>query len=115
MSDEPQVIPPSLSEDLSRSADEAVRFLKTLAHEQRLMILCHLCFGAKSVGELMEYLGTPQAATSQMLAQLREEGLVKARRDGQKVFYRLVSGEARDVIGLLHSLFCENHQTTADL
>jgi DNA-binding transcriptional ArsR family regulator len=64
---------------MSRSAAEAASFLKSLSHEQRLMILCHLCSGEKSVGELMEHLGLRQAATSQMLARLREDGLVQNR------------------------------------
>lgn len=67
------ITPTPLSEDMSRSAAEAVSFLKSLSHEQRLMILCHLCAGEKSVGELMEHLGLRQATTSQMLARLRED------------------------------------------
>lgn len=109
-------IPPtSLSEDMSRSAAEAASFLKSLSHEQRLMILCHLCSGEKSVGELMEHLGLRQAATSQMLARLREDGLVQNRRDGKMIFYRLASGETAEVIGLLHRLFCEKPRSAADL
>lgn len=115
MSDVPLAVRSSLSEDMSRSAAEAVRFLKVVAHERRLMILCHLCCGEKSVGELTGCVGTPQATTSQMLAVLREQGLVNSRRDGQKVFYSLVSGDARDLIGLLYKLNCGNQQSTADL
>lgn len=115
MSEAVPITPTPLSEDMSRSAAEAVSFLKSLSHEQRLMILCHLCAGEKSVGELMNHVGARQAATSQMLARLREDGLVKTRRNGNVVFYRLASGETAEVIGLLHRLFCEKPRSAADL
>ena len=79
----------------------------TLAHEGRLMILCHLGSGEKSVGELEELLDMRQAAVSQMLARLREEGFVVTRRDGKTVYYRLANEQTQEVISLLHRLFCK--------
>ncbi len=98
--------PPEMPTDMQSSAAEAAAFLKTLAHEGRLMILCHLGDGEKSVGELEALLETRQAAVSQMLARLREEGLVKARRDGKTVYYSLQDGNTAQVISLLYDLFC---------
>ncbi|WP_050773027.1 ArsR/SmtB family transcription factor [Roseobacter sp. SK209-2-6] len=89
-------------------ASEAAAFLKTLAHEGRLMILCHLGNGEKSVGELESLLGSRQAAVSQMLARLREEGLVQTRREGKTIFYSLDDPNTREVITVLYRLFCND-------
>ena len=75
-------VAPAAVEDMAQSAEQAAAYLKTLAHEGRLMILCHLGAGEKSVGELESLLNIRQAAVSQMLARLRDENLVKTRRDG---------------------------------
>ncbi|UWQ93468.1 metalloregulator ArsR/SmtB family transcription factor [Rhodobacteraceae bacterium M382] len=91
---------------MEQRAAEAAAFLKTLAHEGRLMILCHLGTGERSVGELEELLGIRQAAVSQMLARLRDEGLVTTRRDGKTIYYSLSDSNTEQVIGLLYSLFC---------
>lgn len=95
-----------LTRDMAESAREAAAYLKTLSHEGRLMILCHLGEGEKSVGELETLLDTRQAAVSQMLARLREEGLVTTRRDGKTIYYSLSDQRTKQVIGMLHSLFC---------
>ncbi|MBU2961754.1 metalloregulator ArsR/SmtB family transcription factor [Citreicella sp. C3M06] len=92
---------------MAANAHGATSFLKTLAHEGRLMILCHLVTGEKSVGALEELLGTRQAAVSQMLARLREEELVSTRREGKTIFYSLANEDTARVIGLLHEIFCE--------
>lgn len=88
------------------NAARATAFLKTLAHEGRLMILCHLADGEKSVGTLEALLQIRQASVSQMLARLREEGLVATRRDGKTIFYSLSDTNTEQVIGLLYDLFC---------
>ncbi|MBI6629519.1 ArsR/SmtB family transcription factor [Pontibaca salina] len=88
-----------------RAADAAT-YLKTLAHEGRLMILCHLSAGERSVGELEALLDIRQAAVSQMLARLRDEGLVATRRDGKTIYYSLSDRNTEQVIQLLYSLFC---------
>ena len=92
--------------DMASRARDAAAYLKTLAHEGRLMILCHLGAGEKSVGELEALLNIRQAAVSQMLARLRDEGLVATRREGKTIFYSLSDDDTEQVIGLLYTLFC---------
>jgi len=91
---------------MAESAAEAARFLKALSHEGRLMILCHLSGGEKSVTELEQLLGSRQAAVSQQLARLRLEGLVTCRRDGKAIYYALADERARRTVGLMYDLFC---------
>lgn len=93
--------------DMARRAADAAAFLKTLAHEGRLMILCHLATGERSVSELEELLNLRQATVSQMLARLREEGQVATRREGKTIYYRIANNDTAQVIGFLHRLFCE--------
>jgi DNA-binding transcriptional ArsR family regulator len=80
---------------MGEHAREASEFLKALAHEGRLMILCDLLRGEKSVGELEALLSRRQSTVSQQLARLRLEGLVSTRRDGQTVYYSIASDRAR--------------------
>ncbi|KUJ80349.1 ArsR family transcriptional regulator [Ruegeria marisrubri] len=91
---------------MQASACQAAAFLKTLAHEGRLMILCHLGAGEKSVGELESLMDMRQAAVSQMLARLREEGLVSTRREGKTIYYSLTDGKTAELIELLYRQFC---------
>ena len=94
------------AEMMSR-AEQASAFLKALSHEGRLMILCYLSSGEKSVTELEQLLSSRQAAVSQQLARLRLEGLVSARRDGQAIYYSLSEPRAERLIGLLYEMFCK--------
>ncbi|MDN5788408.1 helix-turn-helix transcriptional regulator [Pseudorhodobacter sp.] len=96
-------IPP---EELIRQAENASNFLKALSHEGRLMILCHLTSGEKSVTELETLLGLRQAAVSQQLARLRLEGLVSCRREGKVIRYALSDPRAIRMMHLLHAMFC---------
>jgi ArsR family transcriptional regulator, virulence genes transcriptional regulator len=99
----------SRSNELDRMVDNAKRasdFLKALAHESRLMILCILAEGEKSVSELEDLLRLRQPTVSQQLARLRSDGLVTTRRDGKAIYYRLASDEARVVIGAIYDVFC---------
>jgi len=93
-------------EEVYRNATQASRFLKALANENRLVILCTLAEGEKNVGELEEILGIRQPTLSQQLARLRSENLVGTRRESKQIYYHLASREAEQVIGLLYSLFC---------
>ncbi len=98
-------------EDMERmmeNACEASNFLKALSHEGRLMILCHLAAGEKSVTELEELLSARQAAVSQQLARLRTEGLVAPRRDGKAIYYRLTDERAIQILDLVYDLFCKS-------
>lgn len=94
--------------ELNNSAGDAAELLKTLSHSGRLMILCNLANGEKSVGELEEVLNTRQAAVSQQLARLRKDKLVTFRRDGKAVYYALADNRARQVIELLYALYCRS-------
>lgn len=100
--DNPQVP----ADEMAQSALAASRYLKTLAHEGRLMILCHLGGGERSVSELEELLSMRQAAVSQMLARLREDGLVNTRREGKTIYYTLADEKTAELIGLLYTNFC---------
>ena len=93
-------------DDMVTKAQAAAGFLKALAHEGRLMILCHLSQGEKSVTELEQLLCARQAAVSQQLARLRLEGMVTARRDGKTIFYSLSDPKSRRLIELVYDLFC---------
>lgn len=98
------------SQELDRmvgNARRAADFLKALAHESRLMILCILAEGEKSVGELEDILKLRQPTVSQQLARLRADGLVSTRRDGKVIYYTLASAEARVVIGAIYDVFCK--------
>lgn len=97
---------PVPASEMAQNAQSAAAYLKTLAHEGRLMILCHLGGGEKSVGELESLLEMRQAAVSQMLARLRDDGLVTTRRDGKTIYYSLSDANTAEVIGLLYRLFC---------
>jgi DNA-binding transcriptional ArsR family regulator len=89
------------------NARHAGKFLKAPAHESRLIILCTLTEGEKSVSELEGLLSLRQPAISQQLARLRADGLVSTRRDGKIIHYSLASEEARVVIGAIHDVFCK--------
>jgi DNA-binding transcriptional ArsR family regulator len=94
------------AEDMIRQAEAASNFLKALSHEGRLMILCHLSSGEKSVTELETLLGSRQAAVSQQLARLRLEGLVGCRRDGKAIYYRIEDARVMRMMTLMHDMFC---------
>ena len=94
-------------DDISGNAKRASDFLKALAHESRLMILCILAEGEKSVGELEDILNLRQPTVSQQLARLRADGLVSTRREGKIIYYNLASEEARTVLGAIYEVFCK--------
>lgn len=94
-------------ERMMDNACNASTFLKAISHEGRLMILCHLATGEKSVTELEELLSARQAAVSQQLSRLRTEGLVAPRRDGKVIYYRLTDERAIQILDLVYDLFCK--------
>ena len=93
-------------DDIFDNAQRASGFLKALANENRLVILCTLAEGEKNVGELEDILGIRQPTLSQQLARLRADELVATRRDSKQIYYSIASKEAEQVIGLLYELFC---------
>ncbi len=95
-----------LSEDLYSQADAAAALMKTLSNTARLMILCQLVEGERSVAELEKNLDTKQPNVSQQLARLRMEGYVTTRRDGRTIYYSLADDRVAAVIRNLHMTFC---------
>lgn len=93
---------------MKRAADEASALMKILGHPGRLMILCYLTDGEKSVGELSELLDMPQSSLSQHLARMRAENLVATRRESQSIYYRLNGENVSRVIETLYKLYCES-------
>lgn len=90
--------------DLIARARKATGMLKALSHEGRILILCLLAEGEKSVSEIEANMGMAQAAVSQQLARLRRDGIVSARREGRNIYYSLASGEVTALINALHGL-----------
>ena len=101
-----KILPPESTADMLASAADATAYLKTLAHEGRLMILCQLIDHERSVSDIAELLDARQSTISQHLALLRKDGFVQARREGQTQFYSLKGDDARSVIETLHALYC---------
>ena len=100
---------------MMENASRATEFLKALAHEGRLMILCRLATGEKSVTELESLLASRQAAVSQQLARLRLEGLVSHRREGKTIYYRLRDPNAVRMLEVLYDMFCKEEETEASM
>jgi DNA-binding transcriptional ArsR family regulator len=98
-------------ETLVANARGASEFLKALSHEARLMILCLLVDGEKSVSDIEQTLKLRQPAVSQQLARLRADDLVEARREGKNIYYSLARSEVRDIIEALHRAFCKPHRS----
>jgi DNA-binding transcriptional ArsR family regulator len=93
-------------EELAPRAAEAEAFLKAMANRYRLMILCQLHQGEKSVTTLQGGVGLSQSALSQHLARLRGDGLVKTRRESQTIYYSLATPNVSELIALLYRLYC---------
>lgn len=108
---------PGMTDDelagMMKSARDATTFMKALAHEGRLMTLCYLSTGEKSVTELEELLSSRQAAVSQQLTRLRLEGLVDFRREGKTIYYRLADDRARRMLELVYEMFCADQDDQA--
>ena len=90
--------------ELVLQARKATDMLKALSHEGRLLILCLLNDGEKSVSEIEVAMDMPQAAVSQQLARLRLDGLVTTRREGRSIFYSIASSDVAKLISALHDM-----------
>jgi DNA-binding transcriptional ArsR family regulator len=103
------VNPPAVKDidALMEQARKAGDLLKALSHESRLLILCILVQGEKSVSELEELLSMPQAAVSQQLARLRFDRLVQTRREGRMVYYSIANEETAELVKMLYEFFCK--------
>ena len=91
---------------MRRSAADATSFLRLLANEDRLLLLCQLLSGERGVGELEQLLDIRQPTLSQQLGVLREQGLVATRRDGKNIYYQIASPQAMAVMAVLYQQFC---------
>lgn len=95
--------------ELTSQAAEAEGLLKALANRRRLMILCELHTGERSVADLAKAVGLSQSAMSQHLARLREDGILANRREATSVFYFLSDDRAARLIAMLHELYCRTN------
>ncbi len=93
------------------AANDASELLKALANRHRLLILCQLLDGEKSVGQLAEFLGIRDSTVSQHLSLLRRDRLIAGRRDGQTIWYHIESAPAREVLNALYRSYCEPRAT----
>jgi ArsR family transcriptional regulator len=98
---------PSELKALQANAGDAVAMLRALSNETRLLVLCQLGRGEKSVGELNALVGLSQSALSQHLARLRADRLVATRRDGQTIYYRTADARVSGLVAALHEIFCK--------
>lgn len=101
-----RAVTPAGLKRLEKNAHRACDLLGAMANTSRLMILCQLASGEKSVSDLQPAIGLSQSALSQHLAVLRRKHLVRTRRAGQSIYYSLASGEAASVMETLHEQFC---------
>jgi DNA-binding transcriptional ArsR family regulator len=91
---------------MSQAADTACELLQSLGNRSRLMIMCQLIEGEKSVGQLAGFLDVRESTVSQHLALLRKDRLVATRREGQTIFYSIASEPARRLLELLYEIYC---------
>ena len=92
--------------DMAGNAEHAAELLRAMANKNRLMLLCLLNDGERSVTQLNAIIQIPQSSLSQQLGVLRKEGLVNTRRDAQTIYYSLASAEVRAIIQTLYNLYC---------
>nr|WP_184260332.1 metalloregulator ArsR/SmtB family transcription factor [Rhodopseudomonas rhenobacensis] len=91
---------------MEQAADQASELLKALSNRHRLLIICQLVDGERSVGDLAQLLGLRDSTVSQHLALLRKDGLVAARRDAQTIYYSIASAPARELLTTLYRVYC---------
>ncbi len=95
------------------AANDASELLKALSNRHRLLILCQLIDGEKSVGQLADFLGVRDSTASQHLALLRRDRIISGRRDGQTIWYRIASQPARDIMQVLYAAYCAGSKPRA--
>jgi ArsR family transcriptional regulator, virulence genes transcriptional regulator len=91
---------------MEAAADQASDLLKALSNRHRLLIICQLIEGEKSVGDLAAFLELRDSTVSQHLALLRKDGLVASRRDAQTIYYSIASEPARALLATLYEVYC---------
>ncbi len=93
-------------DDMKQAATKAATLMQALSNQNRLLLLCALVDGEKSVGALADMLDLRQTSVAQQLALLRKDGFVKTRREGQTIYYSLDGEEAAQIIEILNNLYC---------
>ena len=96
---------------MENNADKAASFLKSIANRNRILVLCHLISDEWTAGELSESIGVKPSNLSQHLAWLKDEGLVKTRREGTIIHYSLSDKDIRPLISILFDMFCTSDLT----
>lgn len=99
------------SDLMEQAADQASDLMKALSSRHRLLIICQLLDGERSVGELAAFLDLRDSTVSQHLALLRKDGLVSSRREAQTIYYSIESKPAREVLKTLYQVFCAPRKT----
>ena len=97
------------SVDQQKDVETASRSLKAMSHPQRLMILCKLGEDEFSVQDIVDNVGTSQSNISQHLAILRDKGILSARKDANKVFYKVADFKTLKLIDMMREVFCSKH------
>ena len=97
------------STDQERDIETASRSLKAMSHPLRLMILCKLGEEEFSVQDIVDNVGTSQSNISQHLAILRDKGILSARKDANKVFYKVSDFKTLKLIDMMREVFCSKH------
>jgi len=95
---------------MRKAAKEATAMLRALANEDRLLLLCQLSQGEKSVSELEELLGIHQPSLSQQLGVLRTEGLVSTRRDGKRIYYSIADLKVLAMLQTMYEIYCPKQE-----
>lgn len=101
-------VDPAVMERLKEKAPQAADLLRQLANANRLLILCHISQEERSVGQLERDLGIRQPGLSQQLAELRQSGLVKTRRESRSIYYSIADDRAEAVMAMLYEIFCKD-------
>lgn len=96
-----------LEKNMRQRCDTVSRVLKALAHPQRLLILCTLAAGEKTVGEIEDACNASQSAVSQYINRMRLEGLVTSEKRGLRVYCKIADPKVNQLIQSLYKIYCE--------
>jgi DNA-binding transcriptional ArsR family regulator len=94
------------AKEMKQNCETVSQIMKTLAHPQRLMLLCHLSSGEKTVGDLEALCEISQSQVSQFLSRMKLEGLISSEKRGQFVYYWISEQKTKKLIKALYSIFC---------
>ncbi len=107
-------VDPEVMETLKAKAPQAAELLRQLGNANRLLILCHISQEERSVGQLEQDLGIRQPGLSQQLAELRQAGLVKTRRESRSIYYSIADQRAEAVMAMLYEIFCKDARAVTE-